>query len=184
MPGLSVFRPADGNEVVESYKAILKLKHEPAAIILSRQPLPTIDRTKYASAEGVAKGAYVLADSPNPEVLLLATGSEVSLALEAHEKLVAEGIKSRVVSMPSWDHFEDYCKEHPEYKEQVLPAAVEARVSIEAGAKLGWAEYVGLKGRSIGMDTFGASAPFSELYKKFGFTVDAVVKTAKEALGR
>ena len=186
VPGLTVFRPADGNEVVESYKAIMRLTHEPAALVLSRQPLPTIDRTKYASAEGVAKGAYVLADAPGgkPEVLLLATGSEVSLALESHEKLVAEGIKSRVVSMPSWDHFEDYCKEHPEYKEQVLPAKVEARVSIEAGAKLGWAEYVGLKGRSIGMDTFGASAPFSELYKKFGFTVDAVVKSAKEALGR
>ncbi|MBY0230297.1 MAG: transketolase [Gemmataceae bacterium] len=184
VPGLSVFRPADANEVAEAWKCVMRLTHEPAALVLTRQALPTIDRTKYASAEGVARGAYVLADSKDPEVLLLATGSEVSLALEAHEKLVAEGIRSRVVSMPSWDHFEDYCQEHPEYREQVLPSKVEARVSIEAGAKLGWGAYVGLKGKSIGMATFGASAPFAELYKKFGFTPDAVAKAAKETLGR
>ncbi len=182
VPGLCVFRPGDAAEVVESWKAIMKLRHEPAAIVLTRQALPTIDRTKYASAEGVAKGAYVLADAPGgkPEVLLLATGSEVALALAAHEELVAKGVKSRVVSMPSWDHFEDYCAKNPGYREEVLPSAVTARVSVEAGAKMGWGEFVGLRGKSIGMRTYGASAPFAELYKKFGFTVDAVVAAALE----
>jgi transketolase len=186
VPGVCVFRPADANEVVESYRAIMKLKHHPAALVLTRQALPTIDRTKYASAEGVAKGAYVLGDAPggDPEVLLLATGSEVSLALTAHETLIGQGVRSRVVSMPSWDHFEAYCKKHPDYREQVLPSKVTARVSVEAAAKLGWAEYVGLKGRSIGMETFGASAPYAEVFKRFGLTADAVVKAAKEVLGR
>ncbi len=186
IPGLITLRPCDGNELVEAWKVILQLKHEPVALILSRQALPTLDRTKYASAEGVKNGAYVLADAPGgkPEVMLLGTGSEVSLCVQAHEQLVAGGIRSRVVSMPSWEIFEYHCRKHPEYREQVLPAAVTARVSVEQASTFGWGEYVGPQGRRIGMKTFGASAPLKELQKKFGFTPEAVVQAAKEVIRR
>jgi transketolase len=186
IPGLSVIRPCDANETVEAWKALMPYRKHPVALILTRQALPTLDRTKYASAAGLHKGAYVLADAPGgkPEVILLATGSEVSLCVDAHEQLVAQGIRSRVVSMPSWDLFEHYCSEHPGYREEVLPSSVQARVSVEQAAAFGWGEFVGHQGKRIGMTTFGASAPLKELQKKFGFTVEAVVQAAKEVLGR
>jgi transketolase len=181
IPGLITLRPADANEVVEAWRVIMPFRHEPVALILTRQALPTLDRIKYASAEGVRRGAYILADAVDakPEVLLLATGSEVALCIEAYEQLKAEGIKARVVSMPSWEIFEYYCREHPEYREHVLPAAVTARVSVEQASTLGWARYVGTTGHSIGMETFGASAPLKELQRKFGFTTGDVVAAAK-----
>jgi transketolase len=184
IPGLTVLRPADANEAVEAWRIIMRLRHEPVALILTRQALPTIDRTRYASTEGVHRGAYVLADADDrkPQVLLLATGSEVSLALEAYEKLKAEGIKARVVSMPSWEIFERYCRDHPEYREQVLPRSVSARVSVEEASTLGWARYVGSGGLSIGLDTFGASAPLKELQKKFGFVPENIVVAAKQQI--
>jgi transketolase len=159
----------------------MQLRHEPAVLVLSRQPLPTFDRSKYAPATGVARGAYVLADSlgKNPEIILIATGSEVCVAVDAHEKLVAEGIRSRVVSMPSWDIFEHQSQE---YRDSVLPPAVTARVAIEQASTFGWERYVGTTGRVIGMKTFGASAPLKELQKKFGFEPDHVVAIAKELI--
>ena len=183
IPGLVTIRPADANEVVEAYRYIMQLRHEPAILALSRQPLPTLDRSKYASANGVAKGAYMLADAlgKNPEVILIASGSEVSLAVQAHEKLVAEEIRSRVVSMPSWDIFEHQSKE---YRDSVLPPGVKARLAIEQASTFGWERYVGDAGRIIGMETFGASAPLKELQNKFGFEPDRVVATAKEMLGK
>jgi transketolase len=183
VPGLVTLRPGDANEVVEAYRHIMKLRHKPAVLVLSRQPLPTLDRNKYAAASGVAQGAYVLGDAPGgkPEVILIATGSEVSLAAEAHEKLLAQGIRSRVVSMPSWDIFEQQTKE---YKESVLPPEVRARVAVEQASTFGWERYVGTTGRVIGMQTFGASAPLKELQKKFGFEPEQVVAIAKELLGR
>jgi len=183
IPGLVMLRPADANEVVEAYRYLMPLRHEPAVLALSRQPLPTLDRTKYAPAAGLAKGAYVLADAPggNPEVILIASGSEVILAVQAHEKLALEGIRSRVVSMPSWDIFEHQSKE---YRDSVLPKAVKARLAIEQASTFGWERYVGDEGRIIGMKTFGASAPLKELQKKFGFEPEQVVATAKEMLGR
>jgi len=183
IPGLVTLRPGDANEVVEAYRYIMQLRHEPVVLVLSRQPLPTLDRTKYAPATGVAKGAYVLADTAgnNPEVILIASGSEVALAVEAHEKLITEGIRSRVVSMPSWDIFEH---QPPAYREQVLPPAVTARIAIEQASTFGWERYVGNAGRVIGMKTFGASAPLKELQRKFGFEPACVVATAKELLGR
>ena len=183
IPGLVTLRPGDANEVVEAYRTIMQLCHEPAVLALSRQALPTLDRTRYASAAGVAKGAYVLADTPGgePEVILIASGSEVSLAVQAHEKLIAEGVRSRVVSMPSWDIFDHQPKE---YRDSVLPPSVKARVAIEQASTFGWERYVGDAGRIIGMKTFGASAPLKELQKKFGFEPDRVVATAKAALGR
>ena len=183
IPGLVTLRPGDANEVVEAYRYIMQLRHKPAVLALSRQPLPTLDRTKYASAAGVAKGAYVLADAPdkNPELILIASGSEVSLAVQAHEKLVAEGVRSRVVSMPSWDIFDHQSKE---YRDSVLPRDVKARIAIEQASTFGWERYVGDGGRVIGMRTFGASAPLKELQKKFGFEPDRVVATVKELLGR
>jgi transketolase len=186
IPGLITLRPCDGNELVEAWKVIMQMRHEPVALILTRQALPTLDRTKYASPEGVKRGAYVLADAPGgkPEVMLLATGSEVSLCVQAHEQLVGQGIRSRVVSMPSWEIFEYHCRKNPEYREQVLPAAVTARVSVEQASTFGWGEYVGPQGRRIGMKTFGASAPLKELQKKFGFTPEAVVSAAKEVIRR
>jgi transketolase len=152
-------------------------------LVLSRQPLPTLDRTRYAPASGVARGAYVLADAPgaNPEIILIATGSEVILAIEAHEKLLAEGIRSRVVSMPSWDIFEHQSKE---YRDSVLPPCVKARVAAEQASTLGWERYVGSEGCAIGMNTFGASAPLKELQKKFGFESDHLVAAAKQQLGK
>jgi transketolase len=183
IPGLITLRPADANEVAEAWRVILQLRHEPAALILSRQALPTIDRARYASAAGLARGGYVLADAPggSPEVLLLATGSEVSLCLAAHEQLVAGGTRSRVVSLPSWELFE---QQSQEYKDSVLPPSVTARVSVELAMTLGWERYVGLTGRSIGMRTFGASAPLKELQKKFGFEPERVVAAAREQLAR
>jgi transketolase len=183
IPGLVVIRPADANEVVEAYRYVMQLRHKPAALALSRQALPTFDRKKYAPASGLARGAYVLADPPggNPEVLLIATGSEVSLAVSAHETLLAEGIRSRVVSMPSWDIFEEQSQD---YRDSVLPPAVKARVAIEQASTLGWERYVGPSGRIIGMKTFGASAPLKELQKKFGFEPDHLVAAAKQSLGR
>jgi transketolase len=181
MPGLVTLRPADANEVVEAYRYILKLHHKPALIVLSRQPLPTLDRSKYASAAGVAHGAYILADAPggNPEIILIASGSEVVLAVQAYEQLIGEGIRSRVVSMPSWDIFEDQPRV---YQNTVLPPAVTARVAMEQASTFGWERYIGTKGRVIGMQTFGASAPLKELQKKFGFEPERLVAVAKELL--
>ena len=183
IPGMVVLRPADANEVVEAYRYILQLRHRPAAIALSRQPLPTFDRSKYASAAGVARGAYVMTDAADgtPEIILIASGSEVALVVEAHETLTAQGIRCRVVSMPSWDIFE--CQPQS-YREAVLPPAVTVRLAVEQGSTLGWSEYVGPRGRVIGMRTFGASAPLKELDRKFGFEPKRVVSTAKEMLGR
>lgn len=186
IPGLIIFPPADANEVVEAWRVIAQFRHEPVALILSRQSLPVIDRTKYASAEGFARGAYVLADADEgrPDVLLLATGSEVSICLDAREALRADGIRARVVSMPSWEVFEYYCRSHPGYREEVLPSEVAARVSVEQASTFGWDRYVGPSGRIIGMKTFGASAPLKELQRKFGFEPDCVVAAAREVLGR
>ena len=183
IPGLVTLRPGDANEVVEAYRCILQLRHKPAVLVLSRQPLPTLDRSRYAPASGVARGAYVLADAPggNPEVILIASGSEVSLAVDAHEALLAGGIRSRVVSMPSWDIFED---QNQEYRDTVLPPAVKARVAIEQASTFGWERYVGNTGRVIGMKTFGASAPLKELQKEFGFEPETVVAAAKQVLSR
>ena len=183
IPGLVMLRPADANEVVEAYRYIIKLRHEPAALALSRQPLPTLDRSKYAAASGVARGAYVLGDAPdgNPEVILIGSGSEISLCVQAHEELLAEGIRSRVVSMPSWDIFEHQTQE---YRDSVLPPDVTARVAVEEASTLGWERYVGRSGRIIGMKTFGASAPLKELQRKFGFEPERVTEIAKELLGK
>src|SRR5580692_3974184 len=183
VPGLVVLRPADANEVVEAYRYVLQLRHQPAVLALSRQPLPVFDRAKYASAAGVARGAYVMADSAGgpPEILLIASGSEVTLVVEAHEKLLSEGIRSRVVSMPSWDIFDHQPKE---YRDSVLPPGVTARVAIEQASTFGWERYVGTSGHIIGMNTFGASAPLKELQRKFGFQPDEVVAAAKNQLGR
>ena len=183
IPGLITLRPADANEVVEAWRIIMQLRHEPAVLVLTRQALPTLDRTRYAAASGVQKGAYVLADAANgkPDVLLLATGSEVALCVEAYEKLNADGINVRVVSMPSWELFEHQPKE---YRDSVIPPAVTARVSVEQTSTFGWARYVGLTGQAIGMKTFGASAPLKELTKKFGFTVENVINATKEQLGQ
>jgi transketolase len=183
VPGLIVLRPADANEVVEAYRYILQLRHEPAAIALSRQPLPTFDRSKYASAEGLARGAYVMAEASGgaPELILIGSGSEVSLVIDAHATLTAEGIRTRVVSMPSWEIFEH---QPQSYRESVLPPAVSARIAVEQGSVLGWDRYVGAAGRIIGMKTFGASAPLKELQRKFGFEPERIVATARELLGR
>jgi transketolase len=182
-PGLVVLRPADANEVVEAYRYIMQLRHEPAVLALSRQPLPTFDRSKYAPASGVARGAYVLADPPagKPEVILIASGSEVSLCVKAHEELLAEGIRSRVVSMPSWDIFEH---QPQAYRDSVLPPDVTARVAVEQASTFGWERYVGWSGRVIGMKTFGASAPLKELLRKYGFEPERVTEVVKELLGK
>jgi transketolase len=183
IPGLVVLRPGDANEVVEAYRYVMQLQHQPAVIALSRQPVPTFDRTKYMSAAGVARGAYVMADAPGgpPEIILIASGSEVSLIVEAHEALASKGIRSRVVSMPSWDIFEHQALS---YRQEVLPPSVKARLAVEQGSELGWDRYVGPEGRVIGMKTFGASAPLKELQCKFGFEPDRVVAAAQELLGR
>jgi transketolase len=181
VPGLVTLRPADANEVVEAWKVIMQLHHEPAALVLTRQPLPTLDRSKYAAASGVAKGAYILADAPNgqPEVILMATGSEVYLCVDAYEKLKTMGVKARVVSMPSWELFEH---QDADYKEEILPPEVKARVGVEQASTFGWDRYLGPHGKMIGMHTFGASAPLKELQKKFGFTPDAIVAAAQDAI--
>ena len=182
IPGLVTLRPGDANEVVAAYRYIMQLSHQPAALVLSRQPLPTLDRSRYASASGTAKGAYVLADAPDgdPELILIASGSELSLAVEAHERLAAEGIRCRAVSMPSWEIFEHQQKE---YRDSVLPPKVTARIAVEQASTFGWERYIGAAGRVIGMHTFGASAPLKELQKKFGFEPETIVKVAKELLG-
>jgi transketolase len=186
IPGLITLRPADANETVEAWRVIAEFRHEPVALILTRQPVPTLDRTKYAAAEGVRRGAYVLADADDgrPQVLLLASGSEVALCIQAYEMLKAQGITARVVSMPSWEMFEHYCRDHPDYREEVLPESVTARVSVEKASTLGWARYVGRRGHSIGMETFGASAPLKELQKKFGFTAENIVAAAKHQIAK
>jgi len=183
IPHLVVLRPGDANEVVEAYRHILQLRHQPAVLVLSRQPLPTLDRSRYAPATGVARGAYVLADAPGnqPELILIASGSELSLAAQAHEQMAAAGIRSRVVSMPSWEIFEH---QPLEYRNSVLPPAVTARVALEQASTFGWERYIGAGGHMIGMETFGASAPLKELQKKFGFDVEHVVAVAKELLAR
>ena len=183
-PGLVVLRPCDANEVVEAYRYVMQLRHKPALLALSRQPLPTLDRGKYASAAGLARGAYVLADPPDggkPDVILIATGSEVSLCVDAHEELMAEGIRSRVVSMPSWDIFEDQAQA---YRDSVLPPDITARVAVEQASTFGWERYVGWSGRVIGMKTFGSSAPLKELQRKFGFEPERVVETVRELVGK
>jgi transketolase len=183
MPNMLVLRPGDANEVVEAYKIMLQQTHGPSTLVLTRQAMPTFDRTKYGAASGVTKGAYVLAEAPGgkPDVILMGSGSEVSLCMEAGEKLNAAGIKSRVVSMPSWELFE---RQDAAYKESVLPASVTARVSVEMASTFGWERYVGSKGRIVGMHSFGASAPLKDLLKKFGFEADKVVAAAKEVLGK
>src|SRR5262245_21118202 len=186
IPGLITLRPADANEVVEAWRMIMPFRHEAVALVLTRQALPTLDRTKYASAEGLRRGAYILADADDgkPDVLLVSTGSEVALCIDAYEQLKAEGVKARVVSMPSWEIFEYYCRQHPEYREHVLPAAVTARVSVEQASTLGWVRYVGSSGHTIGMETFGASAPLKALQHKFGFTPAHIVAAAKAQLAQ
>jgi transketolase len=182
MPRLLLFRPADANEVAETWRYIMQLKHEPVALALSRQAMPTFDRTKYASAAGVSKGAYVLADSGGtPDIILIGTGSEVQLCVGAYEKLVAEGVKASVVSMPCWELFE---KQSAEYKAEVLPPAVRARVAVEAGATLAWSKYVGDDGEVVGHDDFGASAPIKDLMAHFGFTIDNLVAKARLAISK
>ena len=180
MPNLIVLRPGDANEVTEAWKIIAQLKHSPAALVLTRQNIPTLDRSKYAPASGVAHGAYVLADSGGqPDVILMGTGSELSLCVDAYEKLKADGVKPRVVSMPSWELFE---QQDGAYRESVLPREVTARVSVEMASTFGWDRYVGPTGRMIGMHRFGASAPIKDLLKYFGFTVDHVVAEARAAM--
>jgi transketolase len=183
IPGLITLRPGDANEVVEAYRYIVQLRHQPVVLVLSRQPLPTLDRARYAPASGVARGAYVLADARGggPEVIIIATGSELILAVEAHEKLLAEGIRSRVVSMPSWEIFEHQTEE---YRNSVLPPDLSPRVAVEQASTFGWERYIGPSGCVIGMKTFGASAPLKELQRKFGFEPDQVVAAAKKQLGR
>jgi transketolase len=182
IPNLMLIRPADANEVAEAWRVIMPLQHQPAILALSRQALPTIDRTKYAPASGLAKGGYILGDvGGRPDVILIGTGSEVALCVAAHEKLVAEGARSRVVSLPSWDLFD---KQPEAYRRQVLPPEVTARVCVEAAAALGWERYAGPTGQTIGMHTFGASAPIKDVMTKFGFTVDNVYAAAKAQLAR
>jgi transketolase len=182
MPGMVVMRPGDANEVVEAWKVTLQMKHEPVSMVLTRQALPTLDRTKYAAASGVAKGGYILADSQGkPELILIGTGSELSLCVAAYEKLTAEGTRVRVVSLPCWELFEQQTQA---YRDSVLPPDVRARVSVEAGSVFGWERYVGLDGAIIGMTTFGASAPAGQLFKKYGFTVEHVLEVAKQVLAK
>jgi transketolase len=184
VPGVIEIRPGDANEVAEAWKVAMQQTQHPVALALTRQAVPTLDRSKYAPASGLARGAYVLADAPggDPQVILIGSGSEVSLCVAAYEKLESEGVRARVVSMPSWTLFEAYCEKNPGYREEVLPARVTARVSIEAGTTLGWHRYVGTQGKCLGMHSYGASAPASAVLKEFGFTVDAVVNAAREVL--
>jgi transketolase len=179
MPGLMVFRPADANEVVETWRVVTALRREPAALILTRQALPTLDRSGLGAASGVANGAYVLAEASGgrPDVILLATGSEVHLALEARDELEADGIATRVVSMPCWELFD---RQPPEYRDWVLPREVTARVAVEQASTLGWDRYVGPGGAVVGMHTFGASAPLKQLLTKFGFTPEQVAQVARD----
>jgi transketolase len=183
MPNMLVMRPGDANEVVEAYKVIMQLRHQPVTLVLTRQPMPTYDRTKYGAASGVAKGGYIFADADGgkPDVILIGTGSELHLCVEAYDKLKSEGIKARVVSMPCTELFD---AQNDAYRETVLPASVTARVSVEMATTYGWERYVGTKGKMIGMHSFGASAPIKDLLKKFGFLTENVVAAAKQALGK
>jgi transketolase len=181
IPGLDVIRPADANEVAEAWRVAIDRHHQPVALVLTRQNVPILDRAKYASAEGLRRGGYVLADPDrgDPELILIATGSEVALALAAHEELSAEGVRSRVVSLPSWELFD---RQDPAYRDEVLPPSVTARVSVEEASTIGWDRYVGFGGTKIGMHTFGTSAPLKDVQTKFGFTPDKVAEAAKELL--
>jgi transketolase len=183
IPGLVTLRPADANEVVEAWRYIMQQRHEPVALVLSRQPLPTLDRTRYAAASGLAQGAYVLAEAGDgmPDLILIGTGSEVTLCVGAYERLTSEGVRARVVSMPSWELFE---RQPLDYRERVLPPSVAARVAVEQASTLGWSRYVGPAGEVIGMNTFGASAPLKALQRKFGFTPEAVVDAARRTMER
>jgi transketolase len=183
IPGMHTIRPCDANEVAEAWRVALREHHQPTCLVLSRQALPTLDRKKYASASGLERGAYVLADPPDgkPEVILMGTGSEVSLCVAAHEELAKEGARARVVSMPCWDIFE---QQDDAYRESVLPNAIRARVAVEQAATLGWDRYAGISGKIIGMHTFGASAPLKALLVKFGFTPDGVANAAREQIAR
>ncbi|HEX3710556.1 MAG TPA: transketolase [Pseudolabrys sp.] len=183
IPGLITLRPADANEVVEAWRVVMALKHQPACLVLTRQPLPTFDRKRYAVASGVARGAYVMADaeSGKPEVILIGSGSEVALCVEGYEALKRDAIPARVVSMPSWELFE---QQDQAYCDSVLPPAVTARVSVEAGTTIGWDRYVGVNGARIGMHSFGSSAPIKDLMKKFGFTPENVLAVAKEQIAK
>ena len=183
IPRMIVLRPGDANEVAEAYRAILKIQDRPVSLVLSRQNVPTLDRTKYGEAAGVAKGAYVLADAPSgkPEVIIIGTGSELDIALKGYEKLIAAGVQARLVSMPSWELFD---AQDQAYRDSVLPPSITARVAVEAGIKQGWERYLGAAGRFVGMSSFGASAPAPKLYEHFGITPDNVVKEAKAALGK
>ena len=181
IPGLTVLRPGDANEVVEAYRAALQFRHRPTVLVLSRQALPTLDRSRLAPAAGVARGAYVIADAPGgaPELILIASGSELTLALDAQARLHAAGRRVRVVSMPSWDLFE---RQPPDYRDSVLPPALTARIAIEQASTFGWERYVGGAGRVVGMTTFGASAPLKALQQSFGFTVEHVLEVAHSLL--
>jgi transketolase len=183
MPGLVVIRPADANEVREAWKLVMQLHHEPAVLVLTRQAVPTIDRTKYAPASGLARGGYILADPQEgpPDVILIGTGSEVALCLEAHEQLGKEGVRSRVVSMPSWELFDDQDRS---YRDSVLLPTVKARVSVEQASDFGWSKYTGSEGHNICIESFGASAPLKQLMKKFGFNVENIVAAAKNQIAR
>ena len=183
IPGLHTFRPGDANEMVEAWKVIIKFKHEPALLLASRQPIPVLDRTKYAAASGVAKGGYILADADGgkPDVILIGSGTEVPLCVEAYEKLKPEGVKARVVSLPCWELF---AAQDQSYRDSVLPPSIKARVAVEMASTFGWERYVGLEGKVVGMRSFGASAPLKDLLKHFGFTVDAVISAAKDVLGK
>ena len=183
MPGMYIIRPGDANEVLEAYRFVIRLKHKPASIVLSRQALPTVDRSKFAAATGLEKGAYVLADSPGgaPDAILMASGSEVSICMQARELLEKEEIKTRVVSFPCFELFE----EQPQsYRDSVLPPSVRARVAVEAAAPLGWDQFIGPSGAMIGMRTFGTSAPAKDAFKRFGFTPENVVSKVKAQLGK
>jgi transketolase len=180
IPHMRVIRPADANETATAWKLAIESTKHPTVLALTRQAVPTFDRTKYASAEGVRKGAYVFSGGQGtPDVILIGTGSELQLAVSAQEKLATEGVQARVVSMPCWELFEE---QSVEYKESVFPAAVRARVAVEAGTPIGWERYVGLQGRVVGQKQFGASGPIKEVFKKFDFTVENVVKHAKESI--
>jgi transketolase len=182
IPGMIVIRPGDANEVAEAWRFVMTLKEQPACLILSRQTMPTLDRDRYLSAEGLKYGAYILAEAEGgePEVILMATGTELNLAVGAYESLKAEGIRARVVSFPSWELFE---AQPAEYRNSVLPPHITGRVSIEQGSTIGWDRYVGSSGATIGMHSFGASAPLPALLKKFGFTPEAVVDVARRQAG-
>jgi transketolase len=183
IPGMIVLRPGDANEVAEAYRAILKTPDHPVSLVLSRQNVPTLDRTKFASAAGTTKGAYVLADAAGgkPQVIVIGTGSELIIALQAYEQLTKEGIAARLVSMPSWELFE---KQDQQYRDSVLPPGVRARVAVEAGIKMGWEKWIGEAGRFVGMSSFGGSGPYQKLYEQFGITPAHVVEEAKKAIGR